>query len=301
MQVRACSRRPNKLISCPVAGVLNVVTHDELVEFFLLGREAQMVMCDETSRHRDRVIKIFSITDLNHSNLFAMDKRFFAALGGSGKLSEIYYPQILGKGLVINQPRVFTMMMTIVRPFMTKKNLEKQVLCKGTTWGAGAGLISTCPFVSAFVDPAQIPSFLGGLCTCSAKGGCIAGVDNNRTSLLGVELPAGEIGAGMAVVNVPARNFIEMPVFDAPADAAANVAWSLALKAMGISFSVFSRAADGSASVIVAETKFKVEDGPQEGTFVVPAGSRVFMRLDNSYSIINGKTVFYKFFQLFLQ
>jgi hypothetical protein len=70
---------------------------------------------------------------------------------------------------------------------------------------------------------------------------------------------------------------------------------------MGISFSVFSRAADGSASVIVAETKFKVEDGPQEGTFVAPAGSRVFMRLDNSYSIINGKTVFYKFFQLFLQ
>jgi hypothetical protein len=257
-----------------------------------------MVMCDEASRQRDRVIKVFSITDLNHSNLFAMDKRFFAALGGSGKLSEIYYPQILGKGLIINQPRVFTMMMAVVRPFMTKKNLEKQVLCKGTTFGAGAGLISTCPFVSAFVDPAQIPTFLGGSCTCSAKGGCIAGIDNNRTSLLGVELPAGEIGSGMAVMNVPARNFVEIPVFDAPADAGANVAWSLALKAMGISFSVFTRAADGSTSVAVAETKFKVEDGPQEGTFEVPAASRVFMRLDNSYSIINGKTVFYKFFQV---
>jgi hypothetical protein len=105
----------------------------------------------------------------------------------------------------------------------------------------------------------------------------------------------------MAVVNIPARNFIEIPVFDAPADAAANVAWSLALKAMGISFSVFTRAVDGSTSVIVAEAKFKVDDGPQEGPFVAPAGSRAFMRLDNSYSIINGKTVFYKFFQIFLQ
>jgi hypothetical protein len=220
------------------------------------------------------VIKIFSITDLNHSNLFAMDKRFFAALGGSGKLSEIYYPQILGKGLIINQPRVFTMMMAIVRPFMTKKNLEKQVICKGTTWGAGAGAISSCPFVSAFVDPAQIPSFLGGMCTCSAKGGCIAGVDNNRTSLLGIELPDGEIGSGMAVVNVPARNFVEISVFDSPADASATVAWSLVIKSMGISFSVSVRVADGSSAVAVQETKFKVEDGPQEGTFEMPPGSR---------------------------
>ena len=251
-----------------------MVSHDELVEFFLLGREGQMVMCDEASRQRDRVIKIFSITDLNHSNLFGMDKRFFAALGGSGKMSEILYPQILGRGLIINQPRVFTMMMTIVRPFMTKKNLEKQVLCKGTTWGAGAGLISTCPFVSSFVDPAQIPTFLGGVCTCSAKGGCIAGVDNNRTSLLGVELPQGEVGSGMAVVNVPARNFAEFPVFDAPADASSTVAWSLALKSMGISFSVSARMLDGSSVVVVPQTKFKVEDGPQEGTFEAPAGSR---------------------------
>jgi hypothetical protein len=104
----------------------------------------------------------------------------------------------------------------------------------------------------------------------------------------------------MAVVNVPARNFVEIPVFDAPADAAAQVAWSLALKSMGISFSVSARMADGSSSVAVPETKFKVEDGPQEGTFVAPPGSRVFMRLDNSYSIINGKTVFYKFFQVSL-
>jgi hypothetical protein len=51
-------------------------------------------------------------------------------------------------------------MMRLVRPFMSQKSLEKMAICSAKNTETQD--LSRCPFARAFLQPPQLPSFLGG-------------------------------------------------------------------------------------------------------------------------------------------
>lgn len=130
-----------------------------------------------------------SVIDFNHSSmLHSMNRSFFQALGISSKASERYYPQLLGFSVMANPPFFMSAFMTVARPLMSKKTLEKMKICSGKTTSQS---VLSCPFASqAFGSPATVPTFLGGTCTCSEKGlkGCIQNCPNDATKPVDAKL-----------------------------------------------------------------------------------------------------------------
>jgi hypothetical protein len=50
------------------------------------------------------MIKMVTVIDQNHLKWSSIDSRFFKALGASSKATEKFYPQLLGKSVMINLP-----------------------------------------------------------------------------------------------------------------------------------------------------------------------------------------------------
>ena len=89
--------------------------------------------------------------------------RFSKALGESSHLNDVYYPQLMRALIVTNVPTVMSIMMSIGRPLMSKKTLEKQKFCGGKKLGD----INKCPFVAKHKNDIDcIPDFLGGPTPC---------------------------------------------------------------------------------------------------------------------------------------
>jgi hypothetical protein len=86
--------------------------------------------------------------------------RFFKILSAAGKLTEKFYPQLLGKSTPINTPSWFGMLFAMLKKFAPKKLIEKVSVCRANTTETQD--MGTCPFARAFVDPAAFPEFLGG-------------------------------------------------------------------------------------------------------------------------------------------
>jgi hypothetical protein len=55
---------------------------------------------DKKTRELGYLVKVVSVVDQNNSG--APDRRFFNILSNASKLSEVYYPQLLGTSVLIN-------------------------------------------------------------------------------------------------------------------------------------------------------------------------------------------------------
>ena len=138
-----------------------------------------------------------SFADVSLSNI---DSRFFAVLGKSGKTAEFAYPQLLGKSAGVKPPSFMSMLMSVVGVFMTEKQKAKFSLCPGPS--AERPSASACPYISARMENiAELPSFLGGRCHCTALGGCVGGCPNEQK---GPRLPLAEDGSSTVTVSAGA-------------------------------------------------------------------------------------------------
>ena len=164
--------------------------------------------CDKATRDSRILTKMIGVIDMAGVSLSSVDARFGKVQGDSGKLSEVYYPQLLGKTVLIHPPWFFTFVFSVFQKFMSAKMAEKISVCPGACYtqhpgftkvalnahkpaasAGGTESISQCPFASKRLSPQSTPSFLGGTCRCTALGGCIQGCPNDRTA------PASAAGA----------------------------------------------------------------------------------------------------------
>ncbi|KAJ3124836.1 hypothetical protein HK098_000824 [Nowakowskiella sp. JEL0407] len=167
--------------------MLKVATVDQIAEWLLYQREEAFGICDRVTRETGFICKVVSVNDFNGVKLLSMNRHFFRALGIASKLSETYYPQLLGISVMINLPSFMSLMMTLAKTFMSKRTLDKLRFCKGVTVGPNAQDISKCPYASGMILKESVPTFLGGSCVCPANAargyggnGCIQGIDNDQ-------------------------------------------------------------------------------------------------------------------------
>lgn len=83
----------------------------------------------------------------------------------AAKVGSDYYPEIMGNTFIINAPYVFSGVWAVCKGFLDEKTRNKFKII-------GSGFK---PTLLEFIDEANLPSFIGGKCTCAEFGGCIAG------------------------------------------------------------------------------------------------------------------------------
>lgn len=260
-----------------------------MMDLMMLNRVSPMHYCDIMTRKERRLFKVYTIMDMTNAsamNMAAMaDRRFMKIIGQSSKDAEKLFPQLLGKSIILNMPFFFKTVMSVVKPLMSKRAVEKMVFCNG---GSSGQPITECPFLSSFLDVADVPTFLGGKCNCS--GGCIPGTPNSQTT------PINSISSdGKISITVAARSSqtVALPVAkDCP------ISVEIEVDTRKVEVSVCVRPEDmetGGKYVALMETRYvSDEDGLFTGKFVTPISGTLIVNFDNTHSLMRSKTLKYR-------
>ena len=88
---------------CNLKGLMNACTMDEVARLATISKEVAFAECDKKTRKTRQLVKMISIIDLEGFSMFGGDSRFHKALGESSKQAAVYYPQLLGKTVLISE------------------------------------------------------------------------------------------------------------------------------------------------------------------------------------------------------
>jgi hypothetical protein len=110
------------------------ITEDQMTEYLVNLYERLLyvilpVLSLHHNRRIDRTVLIIDLSDVNLLKLFDGDLKTF--LKFSSKMSQDYYPELLGKSFIINAPWVFKGIWSIVKIWLDKRTTEKFVIDSG--------------------------------------------------------------------------------------------------------------------------------------------------------------------------
>ena len=131
--------------------LMETVTPETVMKYMLFKRECIYLKLDKATRETGKIVKSYTVNDLNFVSLSGMqDKRFSKALGGrlrsvslppinestkyspacwcsagASAMSEKMYPQMLEAAVLINVPRIFSAIFALFKNFLPKRTLEK--------------------------------------------------------------------------------------------------------------------------------------------------------------------------------
>lgn len=88
---------------CNLKGLMNACTMEEVARMATISKEVAFAECDKKTRKTRQLVKMISIIDLEGFSMFGGDSRFHKALGESSKQAAVYYPQLLGKTVLISK------------------------------------------------------------------------------------------------------------------------------------------------------------------------------------------------------
>ena len=237
------------------AAMMDTIPTSEVVDFMMYRREIGFLKCDALTRSTRVLTKLVTVNDLNHvHNLTTVGTRFASVLRDASKLSEVMYPQLLDRAVLINVPYVFGALWGLIKTVISTTARSKVAICPGNTL---TGDISKCPFAK-LLDLNTLPSFLAGRCRC--KGGCIRATPNEQTRPV-----ASQDDAGMTPASVPARDKLEVFVGVDPGD---RVMWQLEVDSQGVEVFVTWRE-DGLKGAkpltLIPKFKHRAADGRRQG------------------------------------
>merc|ERR1712007_70786 len=106
------------------------VTEDEMVEFFIYCREVNTRVADERTKKTGRLVKLIAANDLTGVSKFP-DKAFQAALTGSAKKAVTLYPGYAGPTVILNLPWLARMLVTFLTPLFPGAVREKLKFARG--------------------------------------------------------------------------------------------------------------------------------------------------------------------------
>eukprot|EP01110_Echinostelium_bisporum_P013814 TRINITY_DN996_c0_g1_i1.p1 TRINITY_DN996_c0_g1~~TRINITY_DN996_c0_g1_i1.p1 ORF type:complete len:266 (+),score=60.68 TRINITY_DN996_c0_g1_i1:119-916(+) len=138
-------------------------TIDSCVRAHCFQQEYMAAMSEASSKiNGQHIEQAVSIMDLDGSSVFthlsSISREFYSRLAGIG---QNYYPERLGKLVVVNAPRAFPMAWSFISPFLDEKT-KKKIEIHSSTKSSSAAL-------AELIDKEFIPKEFGGECDCEAN------------------------------------------------------------------------------------------------------------------------------------
>jgi len=239
----------------------------EFVEWTVYNLEWIAEFLETESRKHNRVLRNTLVADVSglSTDQMAILKHFKETV----MVAQSYYAESGGRIRIVEAPWAFTLIWAIVKPFFNEKTLEKIQI-------VGAG--ETSPTLLKLVDKDKLPTFLGGTCEC--KGGCVPKMDRFE---------------GLTKIEVAARGkeLIKIPITDVPA----FVTWDILTKDYDISYEL-QFVGELSSVELSKPKRVDCHVHPITETAEITEAGTLTLTLDNTYSTLRGKTVYYKVVQL---
>ncbi len=271
---------------CSPPALFPVVSHAEFKEWLLYQKEQAFITCDAAQRKSRLLVKCITVVDLHGTSLASASSSasitYQKLVAEAGKVSEFVYPQLLGRQILLHPPRFFGAMFSVIKQFMSAKVVEKLGVCPGPGERHGESA-SACPYASKRFELVDLPTFLGGACKCTAKGGCVCGTPNERRTLAATD--------GEATAHVGARSKLELclPV----REAGGTLVWEYSVEAKGIEFLAVLEPEAGPPLSLAPRIKHRAEDGVAKGQAFVPCAGTLRVTFDNTHSRLTGKSITY--------
>lgn len=142
--------------------VFSITTEERLLKFYHTSYESLMnfvfpACSAEAGRHIEQGLNIF---DLKGGKTFPT-KQMLNLMKVAAKVTQDYYPEILGAMYLVNANFLFRGVWAVVKGFLDEKT-RKKVTILGKDYEAT---------LLGLVDAQNLPAFLGGDCDCSATTG----------------------------------------------------------------------------------------------------------------------------------
>lgn len=142
--------------------LLKVTTLDRMLQYHVKEWE---ILIDwkfpACSRKAGRTInQSLTILDLKGVSVKHMSKQVRHFIQKISKMDQDYYPEYLGKMIIVNSPTTFKAIWSIIKPWLDKRT-QKKIEVHGSNYAHK---------LLELVDAENLPEFLGGSCKC--PGGC---------------------------------------------------------------------------------------------------------------------------------
>jgi len=210
-------------------------------------------------------VKVF---DLDGLGVHFLDQAFIGYFRAIAKIAQENYPEMMGRIYIVNVPWAFSIFWKIITPMLQPFTLSKiQVL--GAEWKDK---------LKDGIELSNLPDYLGGSCSeHKSSGGCVQLVDPDE---------------GFTKVVVGARSQHELKIkLEAKSEL---VSWEFRLDSNNIGFGVTYEGEDKKETVIEESSKHEASIDLISGGAKVTGPGTLKLTWDNSFSLLTGKTIFYR-------
>jgi len=114
-----------RLADCDMKKMVKTLSEEELSEVYLLLNEAVYQIQDDISRRSGRLTKLLKVIDLDGMKMKEFDIGYAKVDAAAAKTLEDFYPQQLGKILVVNAPYWINMVWDVLKPLFPARVTEK--------------------------------------------------------------------------------------------------------------------------------------------------------------------------------
>ncbi|KAL3737976.1 hypothetical protein ACJRO7_019497 [Eucalyptus globulus] len=145
--------------------LLKVTTVEQLVRYHVSEQEKTQNLrypaCSiAAKRHIASTISILDVKGVGMSNFSKPARYLFMEIQ---KIDSNYYPETMHKLFIVNAGSGFKMLWKALKAFLDARTLAKITVLGGDYLNV----------LVEVIDPVNLPSFLGGNCTCADYGGCL--------------------------------------------------------------------------------------------------------------------------------
>ncbi|KAJ3341709.1 hypothetical protein HDU93_004343 [Gonapodya sp. JEL0774] len=239
--------------------LMKVATREEIEEWFLMGYESVFVQCDHLSRVTGRITKLTILVDNSHSSPNRFDAAYTQALASANQRAKIYYPQLIGMVVVVNSPVFSDALIPLLDLSLTGWEGSETKICPGNaTRAESSRAIFACPIATRVMSTSDIPTFLGGECTCDGKG-CVPPLLNAQVP--GTDQPAEFQSAAAPASDTSAESQITGPSADVQTESVGGVDCAVD-PAVKEPRRELSKLRGGNEDAIIVKTEFAADAAP---------------------------------------
>jgi hypothetical protein len=224
-------------------------------------------------RHVAQVIAVFDCTDLGMRHLW---DPLIQLMKRNSNTDKLYFPEGLHKAYIVNAPTIITAFWAVVKLWLEPNQIKKVIFLKPHETPAG---------LKEAIDDEHLPSFLGGSCEC--PGGCLA----PAADLDSMPLPPD--GTREESVGARSKKLITGDWLRVT-EAGRKIGYQAVSEGYTCGFRV--RFLPDGASDAAAPWRDIGQALFSEGVLEATGPGVIQLELDNSFSRLRGKKVFYRFY-----